>query len=180
MKKIVILFWSGILLILLPITANALDLMAAYRLAADNDPIFKEAVANYLEEQEATAQSRSALLPQINLNANLSREKITHSRLTGSLTTHSFQAIISQELFNLSSLSRLVQAHASVKAATYQLAAAHQELILRLAGAYFNMLLAQDLLQYTGLERDAIRKQVHSVKERMDAGHATITALDQT
>lgn len=157
-----------------------MDLIEAYQEALLNDPTFKEALADYLESKQATAISRSALLPQLTLDALFSRNRFEQNGLRETVNAHDLSIFFSQTIFNAQGFAALAQAHSVVKAAAYRLAAAQQDLMLRVATAYFDVLRAQDILRYTYLQREANYKQLNVIIERMKAGHTTITAVDQS
>ena len=54
--------------------ATAADLLAVYQRALQNDPQLREAEANRLAALEAKPQALSALLPQVNASAQVSKQ----------------------------------------------------------------------------------------------------------
>ena len=56
-----------------------------------------------------------------------------------------------------------------------QLSAALQDLVLRVAQAYFDVLLAQDNLELVGAQKTAIAEQLAQAKRNFEVGTATIT-----
>jgi outer membrane protein len=63
-------------------SAPAADLMAVYQRALQNDPQLREAEATRLAALEAKPQALSALLPQLNGNGQISRERDTGTQNT--------------------------------------------------------------------------------------------------
>ena len=63
---------------------------------------------------------------------------------SGTFDSYLYALDASQTLFDYSAFSRLVAAHASVKQAAYTVAFAEQDLMLRVATAYFEVLQAQE------------------------------------
>lgn len=160
--------------------AYGMDLIEAYQEALLNDPTFKEALADYLQDKQATAISRSALLPQLSVDALFSRNRFEQSGIRDTVNAHDLSIFFSQTIFDAQGFAALAQAHAVVKQAAYRLAAAQQNLMLRVATAYFQVLRAEDILKYTYLQREANYQQLNIIIERMKAGHTTITAVDQS
>jgi outer membrane protein len=67
------------------------------------------------------------------------------------------------------------QARLQVKIAEIQLTAAEQDLILRAARAYFDVLQAQDNITFIQSQKAAITEQLASAKRNFEVGTATIT-----
>jgi outer membrane protein len=80
-----------------------------------------------------------------------------------------------QPLFNRANNATIDQAYKSLELSQYDLMAAEQDLILRLAQAYFDVLGAQDTLATTRASKTAIAEQLASAKRNFEVGTATIT-----
>ncbi len=78
-------------------------------------------------------------------------------------------------LFNRASDVTIEQARKSLESAQADLDAAEQDLIVRVAQAYFDVLAAQDTLSTTGASKAAITEQLASAKRNFEVGTATIT-----
>jgi len=78
-------------------------------------------------------------------------------------------------LFNRSNQVQIDQALKSLEIAQSALEAAEQDLIVRLAQAYFDVLGAQDQLATTRTSKAAITEQLASAKRNFEVGTATIT-----
>lgn len=149
MKK-ALLYCLLILGILSP--AFATDLMDIYQQALDSDPIFKEAYDNYMANTEAIPQARAALYPQIGIGSQAGRN-FQDTKAFGFGTNQYYsntiwQVTASQALFNYQAWAQVQQAKASVKAAQAVFNDAAQNLILRTAKAYFDVLFARDTLDF--------------------------------
>ena len=81
----------------------------------------------------------------------------------------------SQQIFNRQNDLQIDQAQKLVDVATSQLAQAEQDLIVRVAQAYFNVLAAADALQTEQANSKAIAEQLASAKRNFEVGNATIT-----
>ncbi|HEV8314130.1 MAG TPA: TolC family outer membrane protein [Burkholderiaceae bacterium] len=80
-----------------------------------------------------------------------------------------------QNLFNRPNDLQIAQAERGVQVAEAQLRAAEQDLIVRVAQAYFDVLAAQDTLLSAQTNKTAITEQLASAKRNFEVGTATIT-----
>lgn len=174
MRRLFITLGMGILSITASYAAMAVNLVEAYRDAIKNDPTFLEARADYLASKEATSQARSALLPQINVQANSLNQGSSSTFSPTSLTIN-----VNQVVFSWAAFKTLSEARSSVREAAATFAAAEQDVMLRLSAAYFAVVQARDILNYTGMQRDATFRQLKALEERHRLGHSTITDVDQ-
>lgn len=71
-------------------------------------------------------------------------------------------------------------AGADVERAEAEYAAARQDLLIRVARAYFDVLLAQEGLALTRAEKDTVARQFESAQARLKAGLAPITEVNDT
>lgn len=164
--------------------ARAEDLIAVYKLAQENDPKFRAAQSVYLAEREKLPQARAGLMPT--LNARVARDRNNNETVADSFipgrpsarfeySSSEYSLSLSQPVYNAAVFSGFSQAKAEVRRAEAEYAAAAQDLILRVAQAYFEMLLAQDSLEFTHAEKTSIRRQWESAEARLKVGLATIT-----
>ncbi|PJC85538.1 outer membrane channel protein TolC [Vibrio sp. HA2012] len=153
---------------------SADDLAGIYNLAKENDPTLLQAAAEKEAAFEAVTSTRSALLPQINLTASYD---LNESDDIASSDYNQFQAGISfsQELFQRSSWISLATTEKSARQADASYAATQQDLILRVATAYFEVLRAQDSLEFVRAEKAAVGRQLEQTKQRFEVGLSAIT-----
>jgi outer membrane protein len=163
-----------------------LNLLKTLELAVNKDPTFQAAQANYLAAREAKPQARSFLLPQINAGASYERAGQTTKRSTfvsGSLSsdieTTQYGLNLNQVIFNRDLFLGLDQADASVAQAEAGLEAARQDLILRVAQAYFDVLGAEDTLRFTTAEKKAVGRQLEQAQKRFEVGLIAITDVKE-
>jgi outer membrane protein len=178
----------------LPIAARGEDLMDAYRQAVANDPVLATADATRLAVAEGVPQARSALLPQ--LSAGLSLNQL-HSGGGGATTTDSSGNLIqtsggghtrsrsldgelTQSIVNLSNIANLRAAQASRDAQDQTYQAALQNLYVRVATAYFNVLVAQDSLDINRAYEDAYKQEYEQASERFKDGLTTASDMTQS
>lgn len=162
--------------------AHGADLMAVYRDAIAYDAQFASARAALDAGREKLPQGRSGLLPTIGLGASTTwNESDTTRRVTGATETHSqynsngWTVTLTQPLFRWQNWVSYTQSELAVAQAEAQFGLARQELIVRAAQAYFDVLLAQDTLATAKAQKVAIAEQLESAKRNFEVGTATIT-----
>ncbi|EGQ7789380.1 outer membrane channel protein TolC [Vibrio cholerae] len=172
MKKLLPLFVSAALGTLSS-AVWAENLAEIYNQAKENDPQLLSVAAQRDAAFEAVTSSRSALLPQINLTAsyNINRS----NRDSRDSDTLSAGVGFSQELYQRSSWVSLDTAEKKARQADSQYAATQQGLILRVAKAYFEVLRAQDNLEFVRAEKAAVGRQLEQTKQRFEVGLSAIT-----
>lgn len=159
----------------------ALDLLGAYRIAADSDPALRAAAANRDALLEADDQALAQLLPNVGINGSLSRNRfddLDTDNLSYS-TDQIYTLTATQTLFRWDQFVALDQADNRVARALAEYSAAEQALIIRLAEAYFNVLAAQDNLAFARAELDAIGRQLEQARERFEVGLIAITDVHE-
>ncbi|MDR9829489.1 outer membrane channel protein TolC [Vibrio sp. FNV 38] len=149
------------------------DLVEIYNLAKDNDPTLLSSAATRDAAFESITSSRSTLLPQINLTAgyNINRSN-KDARESDALTAG---VALSQELYKRSSWITLDIAEKNARAQDSIYAANQQALILRVSSAYFEVLRAQDSLEFVRAEKAAVGRQLEQTKQRFEVGLSAIT-----
>lgn len=158
--------------------ASAQDLMQAWRAGLSNDPQFAAARAAYRAGQEKLPQARAGLLPALSGEAGglYNESRTTH----GLGVSHSggrgtWDLVLTQPLFDWSRWQRFEQSKLVVADVEVQLQQAFQDLMLRVANAYFGILTAQDALAATEAEKAAVAEQLAAAKRTFELGNATIT-----
>lgn len=156
----------------------AIDLAQSWQLAVNNDPVYAAARANYRAAMEKTPQARAALLPQVNAAVSAGYLDSRANTAFGQVYSNSNSAwslTLSQPIFNWSAWETFEQSKLIVASAQVQLQLAHQDLILRLGQAYFDVLAAQDTLTALESEQRSIGEQLASAKRRFEMGTTTVT-----
>lgn len=166
--------------------AGAADLLETYHAAQSQDAVFAAARASRLAGLEKLPQGRSLLLPSVNLNANsMYNEFTTHYRGVSPLTpglptsarfnSNGYGVTLTQPLFRQQNWVAYSEAELQVVQTDAQFKAAEQDLILRVAQAYFDVLIAQDSVQLAEAQKNAISEQLEQAKRNFEVGTATIT-----
>jgi outer membrane protein len=161
--------------------AYADDLLDVYKTARDNDAILGAATASFSASKELIPQARAGLLPSLGGSVNTSQIdrsiSITEqtNRPTEIYNDNSWSAQLRQPVLDLASWYALGSAKSSVKAASMQLEAESQDLIVRVIDAYLNILRTKDRLDTTNAEVTAVQRQLEQVQQRFEVGLVAIT-----
>jgi outer membrane protein len=166
------------LLLALPGLAFAQDLQSLYNDARGYDATYLAAKANASSAEFRAAQADALARPSAALqaNANVVRTDPAGGRLgaDGSISTGA-TVNAKYPLFNKGNKVTIERAYKGLVVAQADVDAAEQDLIVRLAQAYFDVLAAQDTLATTRASKAAITEQLASAKRNFEVGTATIT-----
>lgn len=165
------------------------DLLEVYQISYCNDPTLQIAKETFLAAREALPQARAQFLPVVKATATHAEYTIggipgiLFGNINASPTSEVFfsnvyNISLSQPIYNFSYWAQFAQASETVKAANFTYAAAEQDLILRSAERYFNVLKAQDNLTYAIAQRTAFKKLFEQTEERYKAGLIAITDVE--
>jgi outer membrane protein len=167
-----------VLLMTVTWTANAANLSEVYKLARQHDPIYAAAYASYKAGLEKLPQSQALLRPVIGMSANLrhNESKSSVSSIgTNSYNSYGWGLSLQQPLYDKQNLETFEQGKLQAILAELQLKVAEQDLIIRVAKAYFDVLQAQDNLATSEAQKKAIAEQLAQAKFSFEVGAATIT-----
>ncbi|MDY0980098.1 MULTISPECIES: TolC family outer membrane protein [Stenotrophomonas] len=168
---------------LLPMTASAADLLQVYEMARNGDPQLSAAESTRLFDKEGAVQARAALLPQINGEASLTRNRTNpnHDVSSTSYTTKNRNYGISgsQTLVNFTQFANLRAQRELSKAADFNLDSANDDLIVRSSAAYFNVLVGIESLSAAQTNEAAAKKQFDFADKRLEVGLAPITDVHE-
>jgi outer membrane protein len=178
-------------LILAPL-ASGESLLDIYEIALDNDAQLRAETAQYRADLELKTLALSPLLPQVNTGVSRSMRDSENTRLsivdfdngnvviqnqtTGSRTyTTRYDISLSQTLFDLSAWFDWKAGSERNKQAEATVAAAQQNLIVRVSEAYFGVLRAQDNLRAAKAQERALSRQLEQTRQRFNVGLIAIT-----
>lgn len=168
------------------VPARSEDLVQIYQDAERSDPTLAAARASHDAALEAVPQARAALLPNVNLGAQANvnrydasvfsdpRVNVGRNFWFGGLTVSA-----SQPLYRYANRVALSEADQQAAQAGYVLKSAQQDLILRVASAYFDILLAQFNVQLAESQKAAVSEQLAQAKRNFEVGVATITDTNE-
>jgi len=163
-------------------SAQSADLLGVYRDAVGYDAQIAAARAALDAGRERLPQGRAGLLPTIGMSANSlwnDYDTLTRgtpaSEISRKFNTSGWSLNLSQPLFRWQNWASYKQAELAVVQAEAQYGLARQDLIVRVAQAYFDVLLAQENLATARAQKIAIAEQLASAKRNFEVGTATIT-----
>ena len=175
-----------------PAFVNAASLLEVYQQALQSDPLIHEAEARRLAALEAQPQARSALFPQIDAFGSWRQTDSEGSdilvlpggdiinREESIRETTAWNVGLRQTLFRWDQIIGLKQAGKIVSKAEADREAAQQDLIIRVAARYFEVLGAEDRLTSIHADRLAIARQLEQAKQRFDVGLIAITDVQES
>lgn len=182
--------------------AGAEDLKAVYSRALLNDPQIREADALRKAALESRPLALSALLPQISASASKQRSdqettgqfpqeieqptgsgnRVVFNFISSSTTepeTDRWSLDLRQSVFSWSDWVALKRADKQVAQAEADFRASEQNLIARVAEAYFNVLAAQDTVEAQQSALEAISRQLEQAEKRFEVGLIAITDVQE-
>jgi outer membrane protein len=167
----------------------AQNLLDIYQLALRNDPTLASARSGNIAAQEKTEQGKALYRPNVSFNSNASHTEGNVKFIgappifgTGgnlSYETYGYGLNVSQPIFRKQNIVQYQQSKIQVSQADKQLILAQQDLILRSAQAYFDVLQAQDKIDLINAQKNAIARQLEQAKANFDAGNATVTDTNE-
>ena len=187
---------------LISASASAEDLLTIFDQAVVNDPLVREAEFTRKATREARPQAWAAYLPQIGgswsktdaessgtsiqdrlvNDPNNPGNFIIQSENAGGDTTFDqtdWGIQLRQSVFNWGQLFGLRQAGKIVAQADADYGVAQQDLALRVATRYFDVLAAQDSVQANQASLDAISRQLEQADKRFEVGLIAITDVQE-
>ncbi|HMV18258.1 MAG TPA: TolC family outer membrane protein, partial [Rhodocyclaceae bacterium] len=177
--RFAVLAWAGVM----ASGAQAVDLEQAYRDAVTYDATLSGARASLAAGREKLPQGRAGLLPTISLSGNTNYNTAVFNNLdphfTSKYNSHSWIAQLNQPLFRWQNWVQFKQGELNVGLAEAQFKLAEQDLVLRVAQAYFDVLAAQDTLVAASALRDANAQQLALAKKSFEVGTVTITDVHE-
>ncbi|HQR21126.1 MAG TPA: TolC family outer membrane protein [Burkholderiaceae bacterium] len=168
------------------------DLLQIYREAVANDAAYAAARYQQQASQERVPQARSALLPNLGLSASATQYRPDGSNeafqtdaagnVIGTRTVdinnpyngYGGGVSLTIPVYRPQNWQALEQAKISVMSADLQLQQSTQDLALRVATAYFNVLAARDQLIALEAAKKATLEQLQQAKREFEVGTKTI------
>jgi len=182
----------NLLLLVLAVLATpvqAASLLEIYQQALQSDPQIHEAEARRLAAFEAKPQARGVLFPQLSANGDWSKNDASGSEFNVATGTTPFDSStdgtnwnvqLRQTLFRWDQVVNLKRADKTVARAEAVREAAQQDLIVRVAQRYFDVLAAEDRLTSIHADRTAIARQLEQAKQRFEVGLIAVTDVQES
>ena len=164
----------------LALPVGAQSLVDLYESARGFDASYQSAKSQYEATLARADQAKAAILPTVNLSLAGSRttQEVTPQggpMLPTSYGTNTGTLSASQPLYRPGNLASYRQGIKQRDLAQAQLAAADQDLIIRVSQSYFDVLAAQDTLTFVQAQKAAVAEQLASAKRNFEVGTSTIT-----
>ncbi len=180
----------GILITLLvwPAPVFGLDLLSAYRLARHHDPRLAAARAAYHAVLAQVPAARARLLPQLAVTGSdewtraetaFQDPLLGPSQVNRTVDAWTWSVQLTQPLWSLPPFFAYGAAQAQAEAATARYAQAQEDLIVRVAQAYFGVLIARARLRATDAERRALHAQARRARHGYAKGVDAVTDVDE-
>jgi outer membrane protein len=155
--------------------AGAADLLSVYRDALIADSTYQAARAQYQATKEKLPQARAGYLPNVNASANLFRNDVNLEIAPDQrYSTHGYAVTLNQPVLRVQNWISISQADKVVLQADAALQFAAEDLAIRVAQAYFDVLLAQDNVALSQAQKKAISEQLAQAKRNFEVGTSTI------
>lgn len=158
------------------------DILQVYREALANDAQYTAARATAEAGREKLPQGLAGLLPTLTATGNTvgnrnsyAIEGTTNQNFNRNYNSNGWNLNLTQPLFRWQNFVQYGQAQLQVAQAEANFAQASQDLILRVAQAYLDVLYAQENLKAVRANKEAIAQQLEQAKKNFEVGTATIT-----
>lgn len=150
-------------------------------LARASDAQYAAARAAAAAGREKLPQARAALQPNVNFTWVVKRNADGSSAYSDTQRYDAGGASlnVTQPLFRLVNQAGVEQAESQLQQTEQQLALAGQELLLRVAKGYFDVLQAQDELAAAGAQKDALVQQLAQARRSFEVGTVPVTDLNE-
>ncbi len=161
-------------------SARAADLMEIYQMAQDNDPTFAAARHGFDVTREKRSQAVAGNLPTVTLSGGKNFTDATASFNSAAPVNQGIYAWnwtlqLTQPIMRPQNLLAYDEAEAQLEAARADFEQARQDLILRVAQAYFDVLVAQEDVDSAEAQLKAMEEQGKVAERGYKLGTASIT-----
>ena len=164
-----------------PAAGMAMDVVDAYQKALEHDSKYQESLNKYLSKREAQAQGLAGLLPRAELKGTM--DKVHERKKIDSQTTQNsadyfqqdYEVRLSQPLFDAESMALYRKGKRTAAQAEMELESARQDLRLRVAQAFFDLLYAEDSLKAYEAQKMATFDFMDQARKSFKAGTVTVS-----
>ncbi len=162
-------------------TAQAENLIEVYGLSYLSDPILKQVISQRQSIGEGSVQAFAAFLPQVNSSAYSFGNKTDRLKTvnTQNFNSHGYSLDLGLSIFDNRNYVNYRIADININKADANLSATQQDLIIRVADAYFRTLSAIDFVTFSKSEKKAIGRQLDQAKRRYEVGIIAITDVHE-
>ena len=175
--------FTSLLFLGLPFVVHGEDLVQVYRDAQRYDAVYSAAKFALEAGREKLPQGRALVLPTLNLSGSAQRSRIDSESRDEAVSpsfvrrpsSTGYTLTFTQPIFRPQNWLQYQQSEYQVAQAEATFGQATQDLIVRVAQAYFDVLAAQDTLALVRAQKEAISEQLAQAKRNFEVGTATIT-----
>ena len=182
------IFISRLLISLLALSLHevcAMDLVKAWELALANNPRYQSARYAQQSNEENVAMARARLLPNANFNSSVSLNNQEHEYLklpksteNNSYTSQRYSLSIKQPLLNLSNYYGFKESQDINAASERTLESELQTLVVNVADAYFETLLATERFENITNRTEFYRSSLQMAEKSFENGYGTRTDIE--
>jgi len=164
-----------------------LGLLEAWRLALDNDPTLRAAGAGARAGRERLPQAQSQLLPNIAASAAISSNHVNRDALDvigqtvsdrNTYLSKNETLVLRQPIFRQPQWVGMRQARYQVEDAEAMFEREFQNLAVRVASAYFDLMQARDQVQLLDSQSEFLQSRLTAASRAITSGTGTRTDLD--
>jgi len=164
-----------------------LGLLEAWRLALDKDPTLRAAGAGARAGRERLPQAQSQLLPNIAASAAISSNHVNRDALDAfgqaisdrnTYLSKNETLVLRQPIFRQPQWVGMQQARYQVEEAEAMFEREFQNLAVRVASAYFDLMQARDQAQLLESQSEFLQSRLTATSRAMTSGAGTRTDLD--
>ena len=162
---------------------HAQDLLDIYELALQHDPVLKQSIASQQAIGESRPQSIANFLPNIAATGISNQNRLVNDRATyqglgiQNYMDNNLTLNITQPLFHWEHWIQLSQSDNQIAQAEADYQTELQKMMVKIIDAYFNILAANDNLDFIIAEKEAIARQLDQAKQRHETGLIDITQV---
>ena len=160
--------------------ARAADLIEVYNEAARTNPQLAAAYANLEAVREQRPQAIAGLLPNLSATGSIERRRLKNlntSQPSDRSTDKVASLDLTQPVFRYDRWILLSQSDSEIARAEAEYAAAQQDLMVQVAERYFQVLDAEDNLEFAEAEKNSIGRQLDQATQRFEGGLIAMAGL---
>ena len=165
--------------LLWPLAVHAADLVQVYQQALVSDPTYQQAISQRLSDKENVPINIAPLLPALGFTASPSVQRSLFSgdslQQTNTTRAYTLALTLTQTVFDFGKIAAVMGARSFSKQADATLNTATQDLMARVAAAYFSVLEGEDTLRYNKANKLSYTKQLDQVNQQYKVGLKTLT-----
>ncbi len=167
--------------------AGALDLLQGFHLALRQDAAYQASRAQTEASREAVPQAFAQLLPNVSMSLARSRNSTDRDSQNAfgqtvsdsyDYTSSNYVLTLRQPIYRKYNFAQYRQAQSQVESADAAFDTSTQDLLVRLATAYFEALMAQDQYGLVLAQKEAYAQQLQGARRALAAGQGTRTDID--